>query len=285
MYACNICHERWDRERDTCPMCGATEIESTKRAGGRRKSEPVGFSEFEYLDADIEEPIARPVTCTSEPTGPLRYPTTLVLGAKEWENITLEAIKLEREHKTLTGNRYGVDCRPMPSKKHRGEIEWTPVSSLPDFEGVLMNGPQFVIENKKVASRKSLPLNDDKLKKRQLAHMFDRDEFGGICFLLVHFNPRELKAGSTDSETFAFPVSKSHPFWMLWELGKVKSLTPEHCGEFGYRVPWGAKYRSRTMRPLILETVQAMANMREQGWPKMCEQNEIHERVDGQTPF
>lgn len=269
MYHCKICQESWDKARDTCPMCGAEEVESTKRPGGRRKSEPIGFSEFEYLDADIEEP-ANPSSriFNADPTEPLRYPTTLTLGAKEWENVTLEAIKLEREHKTLTGNRYGVDCRPMPSKKHRGEIEWTPVASLPDFEGVLMNGPQFVIENKKVASRKSLQLNDDKLKKRQLAHMFDRDEFGGVCFLLVHFNPRELKAGSTNSETFAFPVSKTHPFWIQFGLGTLNSLTPEHCVEFGFRVPWGSKYRSRTMRPLILETVQAMANMRANGWPE-----------------
>lgn len=275
MYQCNICHEKFDTAT-SCPMCGSTEVETIKKPDGKRKSTP--WTEFELFKEQPAEPktakqVALATATKSESQYVPEYPTTITLSAKEWEATTLEAIKLEEKHETMTGNRYGLDCRPMPSKKHPGDIEWTPVASLPDFEGLLMNGPQFVIENKKVASRKSLQLNEDKFKKRQLAHLFKRDKFGAISMLLVHFNPRPLKAGPTDSETFAFPVSATHPFWIINQRGGNQSLTPEDAALFGFRVPWGTKYRSRTVRPLILETVQAIRELRENGWPEMAEEN------------
>ncbi len=263
VYRCNMCGETWSSDRTNCPLCESTEIIRSRAYG----------SNIVY---DAER------TVTSK-----EYPSDLTLGAKEWESLTIQSILLEEKHQTMTGVRYGVDCRPMPSRKHPGEIEWTPVSSLPDFEGVLMDGPQFVIENKKVASRKSFPLNDDKFKKRQLSHLLRRDKFGAVCMLLLHFNPRELKKGPTDSETFAIPVSESHEFWQRHASGDVKSLSPEDAATIGFRVPWGAKYRSRTVRPLILETILAIREMREECWLNMRESNAIipTQSIEDDAPF
>jgi hypothetical protein len=303
MYRCGICQERWKEPRDTCPLCGSTEVigpPAKKKQDATRKrtipeDEAAELQRSLWVD-DPEEPPAELFADTSiEPDSVIIpevegavYPRELKLKSKEWEGLILDAMQLEEPHDTMTGNRYGVDCRPMPSQKHPGKIEWMPVESLPDFEGNLADGHQFITEAKVVSARKSLQLTDkgDKLKKRQLAHMFKRDRFGVTCFLLVHYNPRELTKSVTDSETFAFPVSLGHPFWVQFMAGVdgYGSLNPEVAAEFGYRVPWGTKYRARTLRPLILETVEAMRQIKAEGWPITAGVNDLPEKPPQEDP-
>lgn len=274
MYVCTICESSWEHEpADYCPYCEeSVGVEARKKpGGGRRKQSPAAAPLFDLFEDDPDLPPASAVD-------PLLYPVDKTLGAKEWEKLTLDAIAFESRHRTLTGNRYGVQASfsdvecPCCKKTFKG---WRPISSLPDFEGLLMEGPKFVIENKTISSRKSLDLNDDKLKKRQLKNMKDQAEFGAICFLFVHFNPRQLKKGPTDSQTFAFPVAREHPFWILHEAGEVNSLSPEVAAQYGWRVPWPAKYKARTPRPDVLGAVQAIMRLRDESWPDVTGENAL----------
>jgi penicillin-binding protein-related factor A (putative recombinase) len=180
----------------------------------------------------------------------LPAPGKLAGSGKDFEELMLsEAGRLENQ-KLLTMNRYGVMVVNIKG-------EWMPVPSLPDFEGVLSTGQQFITEAK-VCTQPSFRIQKDKLKHKQVAHMLNRSRFNVKCFLTVHFNER---LGSTFYDapfTVAVPVKHSKDGgWEVWEQFAAEkdkkkefpSLTRELAREIGIEIPWHIPPRCTTLRP------------------------------------
>lgn len=152
------------------------------------------------------------------------------LKGKEFETLILDAAKREESGGGLTLSRYGVQGVIFGGKTIL-------VPSLPDFEGVLAGGRQFIIEAK-ACQKSHFALDESKFKDRQYAHMAKRSEFGSLCFLLIHFAERRLATKSDPGMTVAVPVSARHPFWMLYETGERKTLSRDEALSIGQIVPW-----------------------------------------------
>lgn len=152
------------------------------------------------------------------------------LKGKDFESLIIDAAKREESTGGLTLSRYGVQGVTFGGKTIL-------VPSLPDFEGVLAGGRQFIIEAK-CAKSAGFELRDDKFKNRQYAHMARRSEFGALCFLLIHFAERNLATKRDPGMTVAVPVSARHPFWMLYETGERKTLSRDEALTIGKVVPW-----------------------------------------------
>jgi penicillin-binding protein-related factor A (putative recombinase) len=150
--------------------------------------------------------------------------------------ITFRAQRLE-DQKILMLGRYGVTAR-MINNPETGKGEWVVIPSLPDFEGcVFGTGRQIIIEAK-VCSQSSYAIaaNDQKHPK-QIEHMLNRAEFGALCFLMIHYNARELKTKSEPAETFAVPVLDNH-FWREYQNGERRTLNRSEAEMHGIRIPW-----------------------------------------------
>lgn len=174
------------------------------------------------------------------------------LNGKQFERIIIARMQMEQRRGEAICGRYGVQVSMVENK-------WIPIESLPDFEGLLANGQWFTFDAK-VCSAASFPLHDDKFKRRQLSHFLDRSDFGAICFLLLHFNARELKARTDEAETWAFPVSRNHPFWREFDAGEVKSISRLSCQEYGVRVEWEMSSRERNAKPDVVSAIHSLAS-------------------------
>jgi len=172
------------------------------------------------------------------------------MKAKEFEEVCLYRMRQHEERGEATMSRYGVQANMIDGK-------WTPVSSLPDFEG-LIAGRQFITDCK-VCSQASFPLDDDKFKRRQLRHMLTRARFGATCFLLIHFPPRELKTRVDPAQTWAFPVYADHPLWVAFDRSETKRITRADCEEYAELVEWNTLPGGRTPRPDIVSAVLALS--------------------------
>lgn len=171
------------------------------------------------------------------------------LKSKEFENLCKFAMEDEERRGQATMTRCGV---MVTMKTNNGKIEWRPIRSLPDFEGIIApEGRQFVFDCK-VCSQPSLDIQDSTFKDRQLKHLLKRDAFGAICCVLIHFNPRVLKTKREPAETFAFPVSKSHPFWEAVNRNEIKTISRAACAEYAVPVEWVTPSGKRTPRPDLL---------------------------------
>lgn len=174
------------------------------------------------------------------------------MKSKEFEEVILYRMRQEEEAERCTMGRYGVQASFRDGK-------WQPISSLPDFEGVLPPAAmQFVIEAK-VCSGASFPLDDDKFKRRQFKHLVTRAKFGAVSILLIHFNARELSKSVEPEQTWAFPVSLDHPFWEAFDRGETKRITRADCEEYAVLVPWNCLPSGRTPRPDVLSAVLELA--------------------------
>jgi penicillin-binding protein-related factor A (putative recombinase) len=134
------------------------------------------------------------------------------------------------------------------------------IHSNPDFEGLISpRGRQFVFDAK-VCQQASFPLDkESKSQSRQLNHMLDRDEFGAVCFYLIHFPERILARSSEPEQTWAFPVSRKHAFWIKFDRGEVKRITREDCREYAVFVEWNALPKARTNTPDIYWAIYELA--------------------------
>lgn len=166
------------------------------------------------------------------------------LQGKEFENLILEAAKREESKGTLTLCRYGVQGVTFNGKTIL-------VPSLPDMEGVLAGGRQFIVEAKAVAGA-SFPLNDDHFRDRQYAHLAKRARFGSLSFILIHFAHRTLASKIDPAVTVAFPVDPRMPFWASYEAGETRSLSRDIAQEIGQRVAWVTPPRCRKALPDLL---------------------------------
>lgn len=173
------------------------------------------------------------------------------MKAKDFEKVC--AYRMEREEKdgVATMTRYGVQASMLDGK-------WIPITSLPDFEGVLPpDGHQFVFDCK-VCSQASFPLDDDKFKRRQFRHMVTRSRFGATCFLLIHFTERVLKQRTDEAMTVAFPVAIDHPFWEQFDRGEVKRISRLDAEQYGFRIEWSVKQGCRKESPDIVAAVESL---------------------------
>lgn len=175
------------------------------------------------------------------------------MNGKDFEKLVQQQMDREEARGLATMSRYGTHAVLVEGK-------WTPIHSLPDFEGVLMGGRQFVFDAKVCSSRASLDLNDEKLKKRQLKHLLTRARFGAIAFLLIHFPERALKTKTVPALTVAFPVSGLMSFWQRVDAGEIKSLGREDALELGFEVAWtnGRGNPKPDLLPVILEMANAL---------------------------
>lgn len=177
------------------------------------------------------------------------------MNAKEFENLCIFAMEGAERDGDATMSRYGVQGSFRDG-------QWQPIESLPDFEGVLSNGRQFIFDCK-VCSQASFPLDDDKFKRRQLRHMLKRADFGAICFLLIHFTARELKTKTEPARTVALPVYREHPLWIAFDAAEVKRVGRDHCDEYGVDVDWVCPPGARKERPDLVTAIHEVAKTTE----------------------
>lgn len=224
------------------------------------------------------------------------------LKSKELENICIYRMECEEAAGRATMSRYGVqavyagagwdrtniDCASIAETMNiradqvKTIIEnfsrpasihpWQPIKSLPDFEGALPGGRQFIFETK-VCSQASFPLDESKFAERQLKHLLKRSRFDVITFILIHFNKRELKTKSSTARTIAFPVRHDHPFWQAFSRAEVKRISEQDCEQYGINVEWnvypGRKKESPDIYSAILklgniETVESLKTLNKQ---------------------
>ena len=174
------------------------------------------------------------------------------LGGKEFENLCLMDSNWSESRGKYTMGRYGVQVSFRKDEKKN--VVATPIESLPDFEGLVPGGRQFIIETK-VCGGSSFSLHESSLKERQLSHMLRRAKFGAMCFLMVHFSARVLKRREDPAITYAFPVYEDHEFWRQVTKGEIKSLSRLCCSEYGFPVQWWLPKQCRQSRPNIGEFV------------------------------
>lgn len=134
------------------------------------------------------------------------------------------------------------------------------MESNPDFEGLLPpRGRQFVLDAK-VCSQASFPLDkESKSQSRQLLHMLDRDEYGAVCFYLIHFPQRTLVKSVEPSQTWAFPVSRQHPFWRKFHRGEAKRISRADCQEYAVPVEWNCLPGKQKETPDIVMAIYELA--------------------------
>lgn len=154
-----------------------------------------------------------------------------------------------------------------PSQMPGDNIIWQPYKSLPDFD-ILLAGGRQCITDAKVCTQASFPLDEYRAdnkrsnRRKQLEFMYKRSRFGAITFLLIHFNPRELKMGPTEAKTFAFPVYESHPFWQAFEKGEIRRINAdEDCSEHAYKVKWNVAVGKRKTSPDVFDAITWLATL------------------------
>jgi len=138
---------------------------------------------------------------------------------------------------------------------------WTPVHSLPDFEGITAgNARQFVFDCK-VCSQASYDLSGGTHKSfaHQLKHMRKRAKFGATCFIMLHFNARVLKTKSDVSFTVLFPVGET-PFWLGYDSGEQKNITRADAEQYGTPVTWNALGRKRKLSPDLYAALKSLGH-------------------------
>lgn len=151
----------------------------------------------------------------------------------------------------LTMARYPVASVMLPGSKFPMQKP-----SLPDFEGVMSNGRQFIIEAK-VSTQASFRVDKDHLKPRQVSHMLTRSKFGVPCFLLIHFNARTGATFHDPPFTVGIPVRHASAGGLeLWEKfaddkkGSYHGvITREEAAKLGRPMAWHVPPRCQAPRP------------------------------------
>lgn len=179
------------------------------------------------------------------------------LNGKQFEELCLfDAKYREREvlvESLLTMGRYGVQVSVR--KGEGGRPEYTPIRSLPDFEGVLRGGRQFIFDAKTCTQASWGSESLKSFRDRQYRHLKKRQEYGAICFLLIHFNERKLKTKITPAATYALSLTEE-AFWTPLETGEMKSISRSLCEEYGIPCEWWTPPNSTKPRPDLLSLLQ-----------------------------
>lgn len=193
----------------------------------------------------------------------------LSLKGKEFETLLMDAAKREEDAGILTMSRYGVHGMVVGGK-NGGASQTLLIPSLPDFEGVLASGRQFIIEAK-VCSGPSFPMQKSSLKPRQVEHMLRRAAFNVPCYLLIYFSERRGQNFHHPAITVGVPVSDASPIWRNFieahaEAKRTKepvasqpALTRDAAQDMGKLVPWRVPKGCRKSLPDLLSLL----------WPEM----------------
>lgn len=195
------------------------------------------------------------------------------LKGKEFEQLIMDAGTRERKAGSLTLGRYGVKGMVVQGKTLL-------VPSLPDFEGVLAGGRQFIFEAK-VCSSHSIPLDKKFVKPLQISHMLERSAMGAQCFLLIHFCARKLQNANQPAFTVALPVTAdSSPVWQRFvdiyaEARRLKcdptareSISRDLAYDMGTIVPWVAPKGCKKALPDLLGLLWPQAKAMRQPEPE-----------------
>jgi penicillin-binding protein-related factor A (putative recombinase) len=173
------------------------------------------------------------------------------LTGKEFEKLVLWRARTYDEPNGLyCMGRYGV----MSIFK---DNEWMPVPSLPDFEGILMGGRQFIFDAK-TCSQSSYALSGGTSKsfEHQYKHLRRREAFGAICFLLMHFNARDLKTKQEPAFTSLLSVGDT-PLWRAYDAGEQKTITRKEAEMYGIPVTWDTPGHKKIPSPDLYTAIMA----------------------------
>lgn len=184
-------------------------------------------------------------------------PTDKFSGS-DFEDILIASGKREEKLGRMSMRRNGVT-----SSLFDGRLIQTP--SLADFTGVLAypTGRAFDIEAK-VCAHSNFPMNKDKIKPKQVASMLRRARFGCLCYLVVHFTPRNLVRTTEPAFTVAIPVLPENPMWQEFvdayaEAKRLKvdvtprgSISRDQAVEMGTILPWTVAKGSRKPLPDLM---------------------------------
>lgn len=168
-------------------------------------------------------------------------------SGKEFEEDIMRRGKFLEKQGVMSLGRYGVLVSLING-------EWKPTPSYPDLEGdIAPDGRHFIAEAKVVSSSSFKIAHEDHFKESQKKHLYRRSKVGAACFLIIHFNQRELKKCTILQRTYAVPVHPELPLWKDLEAGKISTISPESLEEYGAIVvnwtPCGS--RGRLLTPEI----------------------------------
>lgn len=197
-----------------------------------------------FVASDLGEPAITPGNLAGSASG----------KGRNFEQVLMDATKRLENSGVATMGRY-----PVASVMMKGSKFPMQVSSLPDFEGVLASGKQFIWEAK-VCTQPSFRIVKDKIKHKQVRHMLLRSQFGVLCHLVIHFNERLGKTFYDPAFTVAIPVKPvSMGGWPIWEQfseaskkDKAKefaSITREMARDMGVVMPWAIPGRCKNPYP------------------------------------
>lgn len=169
----------------------------------------------------------------------------------DFEKLVIYSMDRAKAEGRCDAGKYGVQASFQNG-------QWQPIGSLPDFEGAIPGGRQFVFDAK-VCSSSSLDLHSSKVTARQLSHMLKRSQMGVPCFLLVHFSERVLKTRTDPAWTCALPVHPEQPLWSRWLDGGQKGINRKEAELYGCRVRWVIGAGCHKSCPDVLQAVYAVA--------------------------
>jgi len=98
--------------------------------------------------------------------------------------------------------------------KHGARLEPSP----PDYEGLLSNGVYISFDAKETGSTTSFSLSG--IRDHQIAHLRLANEFGGLCFFLIHFY--NIHADSA----YKIPVTFIAEYWDNWKNNEGRASIP-----------------------------------------------------------
>jgi penicillin-binding protein-related factor A (putative recombinase) len=185
------------------------------------------------------------------------------LTGKQFEEIVVYRLNQYRAEKFGSFHRPGVHAVTQ-DRFNDGTVRARLLQSLPDFQGVFGNPQREAVFDCKVCSQASFDLNKYRLdtkgpRSRQLKFMYERAEFGSLCFFLIHWNERKLKTKTVEAATYAMPVRPDLDFWRAFEIGEEKSLMRSQAEEYGVRVQWVVEGMERSPRPDLRSALLTLA--------------------------
>ena len=133
---------------------------------------------------------------------------------------------------------------------------WTPVKSLPDFEGALAGGRQFIIECK-TCSQASYALSGGTSKSfvNQHKHLRKRSRFGVLTAMLIHFNERVLKTKVDPEFTVLLPVNDNMVIWQQYDKGVQRHISRVEARTYGIEVVWDIPKGRQKLSPNLYNAI------------------------------
>lgn len=181
--------------------------------------------------------------------------TPTKLSGKEFQKLALYRLKWEHGKGRVSAGSYGVKVNHVKDQA-TGQVVLTPMKSLPDIEGVLPGGSQFIFDCK-VVSVSAFEVRESHSSASQHNHLMERAEFGVATFFLIHFNERHLKRSVQPAATYAFPVRPDHPFWNVEP--KPRSINRQAAAEYGIQVFWNVPPRCKKLSPDLMPAIYALS--------------------------